>query len=647
MWSAASLRFCNQNRVLNMYGRHGWVFFPFVPFVFLCLSAPANTYLAELQARADERALHEDPYWQVLLHYRSTWRGPVSRIDDPNFFFATDGKTNPRTELQATLAAFFAPLQGGEQDYPVCRFPARLAWLTDALEIDHAQLPASECTLFQRVLNHLKPTSATLIFPAAYMNSPASMFGHTLLVFDSHDQNRLLSRAVNYAAVTQETFGPVFTVKGIIGLYHGYYSIEPYYDLVEKYNDINHRDLWEYELDLTQEEVLRMMTHTWELQNIYSRYFFFTENCSYNLLHLLDAARPSLGLRHEFSSWVIPVDTVKAVQTKGIIRNTVYRPSKSSNLSHLASRAGEQEKDAAWELTRDQRPPDEVLEALPNKDSKILALELAAERVQYLYTVEELSKDVYASRFLKILKRRSKLGKLDTEPPPIVEPSHPETGHDAARLTVATGWRNEDIFVGLKLRPAYHELIDNPSGFDSGAQIQFTNGDVRFYTERDDVEVERFDVVEVVSLAVRDDFFKPTSWKIAAGMRQVDERDDQDRLLGYAHSGSGLAWRNPLGLMAATVDAELQVGGALDQDYAVGAGPALMWIATGSAAWTSRLQAEALWFGLPGPDEWIFRGAWEGQLFRSVNQGVQFTLAHETNGSYHSNEVSVRFNLYF
>jgi hypothetical protein len=49
-------------------------------------------------------------------------------------------------------------------------------------------------------------------------------------------------------------------------------------------------------LDLTPVEIDRLLRHAWELQGIYARYFFFDENCSFNLLYLLDVARPSLRL---------------------------------------------------------------------------------------------------------------------------------------------------------------------------------------------------------------------------------------------------------------------------------------------------------------------------------------------------------------
>ena len=62
-----------------------------------------------------------------LLHYRPAFLGGVkSTIDSSNFFLATDGKTNPASELQATLDLF-----NGTDTNRQCFFPARYAFLKD------------------------------------------------------------------------------------------------------------------------------------------------------------------------------------------------------------------------------------------------------------------------------------------------------------------------------------------------------------------------------------------------------------------------------------------------------------------------------------------------------------------------------------
>ncbi len=148
------------------------------------------------------------------------------------------------------------------------------------------------------------------------MNNPSSMFGHTLLRFDRAGQDektRLLSYAVNYGAVTGNDNGLLFAVYGLTGGYPGTYSVMPYYQLVRQYTDFENRDIWEYQLNLTPAEVRRLLEHLWELREQYADYYFFDENCSYQLLFLLDVARPGLRLADRFPVYAIPVDTVRAV----------------------------------------------------------------------------------------------------------------------------------------------------------------------------------------------------------------------------------------------------------------------------------------------------------------------------------------------
>ncbi|MBU1659806.1 DUF4105 domain-containing protein, partial [bacterium] len=222
--------------------------------------------------------LSDERYWHLLLHMQDG----VSEIDDSRFFFAVDGKTNAKNELFATLDAFFEE-QNSEDNSSLCRFPARAAWLQEKLNIH--DFPHADCREYDKTLHRLNPQSATLVFPSAHINSPASMFGHTFLRINSAYKSKLLSYAVNYAADANpdDTNAALFAVKGLFGGYFGKYSLLPYYDKLKEYRDTEQRDIWEYDLDLDEKEVLNMVRHIWELNGTQSRYYFFTENCSYNM----------------------------------------------------------------------------------------------------------------------------------------------------------------------------------------------------------------------------------------------------------------------------------------------------------------------------------------------------------------------------
>ena len=78
-------------------------FNPVIIFVYSSIHAQDSPYLSQILASAHQMKLHEDPYWHILLHYKPGVFGYESLVDDPGFFLAPDGKTNPDAELDATI----------------------------------------------------------------------------------------------------------------------------------------------------------------------------------------------------------------------------------------------------------------------------------------------------------------------------------------------------------------------------------------------------------------------------------------------------------------------------------------------------------------------------------------------------------------
>ena len=226
-----------------------------------------DAYLLQLQKSAQEKRLWEHRQWHVLMHYRPRLfgGGVKSQVDDPSFFLSLSGKFDPRAELEATLSSFFAPSvkeEGTEHSH--CAFIARYHWLKQELGFDPARLPEYTCPQFSDWLAEMNPDAVTLIFPVAYLNNPASMFGHTRFRIDSktrNEQTRLLDYTANYATSTQQERGLSFALKGLFGGYQGSFSVAPYYAQVKRYGDLENRDIWEYRLTLSYEEVLRMKMH--------------------------------------------------------------------------------------------------------------------------------------------------------------------------------------------------------------------------------------------------------------------------------------------------------------------------------------------------------------------------------------------------
>ncbi|MEL0621331.1 hypothetical protein V6252_13030, partial [Psychrobacter proteolyticus] len=61
----------------------------------------------------------------------------------------------------------------------LCRFPARVAWLTEVRAIDTASLSA-DCAELEEWMSTLAPEKLSIMFANEYLDNPLSAFAHTL-----------------------------------------------------------------------------------------------------------------------------------------------------------------------------------------------------------------------------------------------------------------------------------------------------------------------------------------------------------------------------------------------------------------------------------------------------------------------------------
>ncbi len=605
-----------------------------------------RTYADRLVEEARQRRLHEERYWHTLLHYKRTITGIRSLVDDPKFFLSPRGKRDPEAEMEATIRAFFEPDTTAAK-HPVCRFVARYYWIKEQLNVNTSMLPVNECEHFRRLISDMQPESTTLVYPTSHMNSPASMFGHTLLMYESESKNKLLAYAVNYSAITTETFGPLFAVKGIFGFYKGYFSVLPYYAKLQEYSDIDHRDMWEYPLNFTREETIRSIMHVYELDGIYSDYYFFDENCSYTLLFLLEAGRPSLNLTDQMPPWVIPLDTIRAAENAGLIMGAVYRPSKTTKVRHIASTLERPSRLLALDVAQGRAEPERILTSELSKGEKARTYDLAVEYLQYLYTRRQLERDVYTDRFVKLLTARSSLGVSEGERYEIRPPPRPEEGHRSSRLQVGFGLRKDEPFQELRFRFAYHTLTDYDKGYPEGSQIVFADTALRYYFRDNQFKLQQMDLVDIVSIAPRDELFKPLSWKIRAGLAQRVMKDRRDHLIAQLSPGGGLAYRiEPLGLFYVMLETDLNVGDALKEEYALGIGGSIGLIRGITDRWNVALSARGMYFGL-GDRHSLVDVTLTQNYALTPNLAISLDVSRNKTREFYRTEGKVALNIFF
>ena len=524
---------------------------------YLALCACAPLYAAPHIDDQRVQQLANDPFWISLGHYEagklSGWRSYVS---DDKFFLAPDGAHHPDAELRATVEALYAPLSLGDK-HPQCVYPARTRWLKAQLNLN--DLPKAECAEFTQWFKDVAPHSTVMIFPAAYLNSPSSMFGHTLLRIDQadvqHNKTALLSYAINFGAYIEGSDNSIlYAWKGLAGGYPGLFALVPYQEKLSEYRSLENRDLWEYRLNLTQAETARMVEHVWELKQIKFDYFFFDENCSYRLLELLQVARPSLSLTEQFPLTAIPTDTVKAVKEAGLVESIQYRPSRERELLSRAEPLTAEEQQWVLEVSADQNQLQAPAFKAQPRDRQALIIDAAYRLERYRANGQERD-PARAQRSFELLRA------INQNPAPeldIPQPGLPEDGHESRTWQAGLGTRGDKAFGEYGLRMAYHDLNDNAESFPLGAQIEILQLKLRQY-EGNDWQLQQLDLATIRSLTPRNELLQPLSWQVTGGLERVPGKHDDETLVSHVNGGGGGTWQlgdDLLGFALGTVRVE-------------------------------------------------------------------------------------------
>lgn len=491
--------------------------------------------------KAEEYILWEKVEWLNLLHYNKENTDYVSQVDDARFFYASDGSNNPRSELLATIKNLFIEVDDHNQQTQ-CRFVARTRWLADQLDIDTSILPVVRCDEYLEWRQMVQADSVTMVFPAYHLNSPSSMFGHTLLRLDNSQDNKTdwLSYAVNFGAdIDNSDNSLIYAYRGLAGGYPGIFISEPYFKKIQEYNRIEHRDIWEYELNLTAEETERLIQHLWELKTINFDYYFFDENCSYRLLELIEVARPEVELTDEFIVTAIPVDTVRAIDEAQLIESVSYRPARATEIQHMLEGISKQQRQIVLDLSEDINTLDsDAFIRLDLKQQKTI-VDLAYKYLRYLNT--ETSRDpAIAKRSYQLLQKLNSYPVEIDISSTVPTPLPPEKGHKSKRTTIGLGQRLNNNYAELGFKMSFHDLEDAKDGFLQGAQINI--GSVKVRAEDNvGLRLYQLDLVDIFSLTPRSSFFDPLSWKVYTGFeRQFTLNKDQ--LVYHLSGGAGGTW---------------------------------------------------------------------------------------------------------
>lgn len=490
--------------------------------VFLMSQASAQSQSSQAISLADQmQTLSSSLAWKKLLHYqKKSWGTEKSLIDGPGFFFSPNGAQDPLAEMQASIQAFQSADRkvGIYKLHPQCAFPARLSFLKKRLALS---LPTVLCPQLDEFIKSFRnPQNISIVFSSAYIQNPASMFGHTFLKINTHEGTPLKDIGINYAARVADYENPfAFIYFGITGGYVGQWSTENYFNKVRDYAQGENRDLWEYEINLTPEETKQFIYHLWEIEtNAYFYYYFFDENCSYQILGALEAIKPEWSLL-DHHIYFIPGESLKNLFSRpDIVKSVKLRPSHYRQVGARYDRLDSGER-AAFQKAIQSQQPDSTLSAH--------VLETLMWYMDYLTVKKKGKLSASETNFhQKILLQRAALGR---QPEFVNESDIPaetraDLGHDSYALFLSQGVRDRQDGTGaaaitkLRWRSSYHDVMNRDAGYKKNAQIEFPSLELMYDSDLQKARIESATFLNITSLPPLNFLSWAPAWKVDFGL---------------------------------------------------------------------------------------------------------------------------------
>jgi len=431
------------------------------PLLFLFFCHPA--FATNLQQLA------LDPGWLALLHYTQGDDGTLR--DDP------EGNTR-------------------------CRFPARQLWLSRKLKDFSAPDPV-ECPEYKDWEERADVESISIVYAAGHMKSPASYFGHNLLKFNSASgkDNILLDQTVNYGAdVPPGETGLPYFVKGIFGGYQAHYESLKFYRHMAEFGEDELRDLWEYRLDLEPWEVKLILLHTWELHEQKLTYYFFRENCAYQIAMLLGLITTE-ELVPRYLPWTMPYNVFAALSAitrngKPLVSDTIYHPSRRSRFHR-----------GFFSLNTEQRQRVSNYINTSSADRSAVSL----EQVDTPQLIDNLI-DYYEFRLRLIeddpeatQEKQALLLKRFAHPPSAKalyatrQPYPPHLAQKPGYLSLASlKNRTQGQTLELRMRPTYFDYLGLKIGRNTAGS--FTGLDTTIALRNNDIQLQKLSLLDITNL---------------------------------------------------------------------------------------------------------------------------------------------------
>lgn len=518
----------------------------------LVLVFPGHAYASPLLTdQARQKGLAHHPYWKALLHYRSGSDAAVAgEIISPEFYLSENGRYDAEGELIATIEAMLALPDIDHNKHAQCRFVARYLWLRKMLDWKGVNSPHLTCENYSKWSLDGRVDGISLMFASGYLGNPASIYGHLLLKFNSsHDtlDADLLDRSINFGAIIPEHENPLmYMTKGLLGGYDATFSHAMFYHFNHNYTENELRDLWEYRLDLSQDEINQLVSHAWELMGMRFTYYFLKENCAYQMAVLLRLVVDQ-DLLPKGLPWSIPAvvpDNLTRIVRDGfpLVSEVKQIPSRQNIFYTKYFALDDGKKEIVLSLvTEDWLHANEAYHLL-SEDEKILIIDVLLEYYEYRIIRESNDVEYKKKKHQLLIERLALPGVKMANEKNVAQPSPPHEGPLPGMMQIGA-LHNTKYGYGfdISMRPAYYDFLSLDAGRQADSKMTMLDLRVSYLDEK--VVLRYLDIVNIEALNISQTSMPGDggyAWKLRFGVESAHLGCDECTVVN-ARGGIGKA----------------------------------------------------------------------------------------------------------
>ncbi len=491
--------------------------------LFVDASIPVSS---ELETLALQKKLYDNPTWSALLHVVDS----KTLIDDKNFILSIDD-FSLKNELISTVRYLY------KNNESSCRFPARRNFILSALGLPTDYIAEPNCADYISFKKKAPAKTISLIYASENLTQPSSMMGHVMLKMSGENSDGLsVDHGVSYFTQLNSFNVPMIIWDSLVTGKKGYFQVSPFQEKLDFYLNEEQRNVWEYKINVTDEQAVRFQDHLWELKSTELKYFFNSYNCATVTLLLLRVASAEKIMIQD--SWLSPLDVVKAIHYSGVVANTQVNPSSKWRVRMLAS-------------ALDNKKVRNVAQFVDNKGNALelngysatesyLSTELASAYNNYNAEMRRYDKDKWQGINGKIkLIRDQQSGSYELDLSNFKSPV--KTPKDAQ---ISLGYRHYlgDNWANIKYMPASHGIEDDNRQFFSENELKLMSMSILAKEDTGELKLESLTLYSARSDIPWDPLTGGVSGQFKLGLEQHWNDQLDPNLSAYVYGGVGYSY---------------------------------------------------------------------------------------------------------